>query len=266
MWGRFQRVLAPALIAAVLALPAAAKDQKGSSDAQLQQALQEQMAKKKQWQNIKVAVSDGVATLTGTTETYSDKARAERKAEHASGVRSVLNKVEVNAGNMTDDQLFETIADKLRYDRVDQGIIMGAGRNVTAGNTFNSFNVDVKNGVVTLSGNARTATDAASALAIVENTPGVKDVIDNIEIAPASIMDDQLRVRVARALYGDPVLSKYAMDPQHPIRIIVQNGHVMLEGMVLNDMDRNVAGIRANSVSGVFDVKNNLTVANQQPK
>jgi osmotically-inducible protein OsmY len=251
-------------MAALLALPAAAHAQKGSSDAQVQQAVQDQMSKKKQWQNVKVAVSDRVATLTGTTETYADKARAERKAGHISGVSSVVNKIEVSAGNVSDDQLFETIADKLRYDRVDQGIIMGAGRNVTAGNTFNSFNVDVKNGVVTLSGNARTASDAASAVAIVENTPGVKDVIDNIEIAPASIMDDQLRIRVARAIYGDPVLSKYAMDPQQPIRIIVQNGKVMLEGQVLNEGDKDIAGIRANTVSGVFAVQNNLAVANQQ--
>jgi hyperosmotically inducible protein len=141
---------------------------------------------------------------------------------------------------------------------------MGVSRNVTAGNTFNNFSVDVKNGVVTLGGNARTESDKASALAIIENTPGVKDVIDNVEVAPASGMDDQLRVQVARAVYGEPGLQKYAMDPQHPIRIIVQNGKVTLEGVVLNEMDKNVAGMRASQVPGSFAVKNNLVAANQQ--
>ncbi|MDP9267878.1 MAG: BON domain-containing protein [Acidobacteriota bacterium] len=261
-----RRVLAPALLALLLlAIPAAAKSG-NTSDGPLQQKVQQELGKKKQWSNVHATVADGVVTLTGTVKTYADKQRAEHKAEHTDGVRAVVNQIVVDAGSASDEQLFQTIADKLRYDRVDQGLIMGVNRNVTAGNTFNNFNIDVKNGVVTISGNARTDTDAASAVALVENTPGVKDVIDNIEIAPASIMDDQLRIRVARALYGDPVLSKYAMDPQRPIRIIVENGHVTLDGMVLNEMDKNVAGIRANGVSGAFSVKNNLMVANQQPK
>ena len=266
-----KRGLAPALMAVLLlAMPAAAKGG-NTSDGPLQQKVQQEISKKKQWSNVTATVADGVVTLTGTTKTYADKQKAEKKAERIDGVRAVVNQIVVDAGSVSDDQLFQTIADKLRYDRVDQGLILGVNRrgmnsSVTAGNTFNNFNIDVKNGVVTISGNARTEADSASAIALVENTAGVKDVIDNIEIAPASGMDDQLRIRVARAVYGDPVLSKYAIDPQRPIRIIVENGHVTLDGMVLNEMDKNVAGIRANEVSGVFSVKNNLMVANQQPK
>jgi hyperosmotically inducible periplasmic protein len=269
MWGNVKRVLAPALMAALLALPAAAKDKKGgSSDAQIQQDMQKELGKRKQWKDVTAAVDDGVVTLGGSTPTYSEKTKVERKAEHVSGVRSVVNQVQVSAGNVSDEELFQTLADKLRYDRVDQGIIMGvAGRgNTTAGNMFNNFTIDVKNGVVTIGGNARTPVDAASAVAIVENTAGVRDVIDNIEVAPASGMDDQLRLRIARAIYGDPVLQKYAMDPQSPIRIIVQNGHVTLDGLVLNEMDKNIAFTRAREVSGAFEVKNNIMVANQQPK
>lgn len=264
MWGTVKRFLAPALVTALLAVSAAALPQ-GGNDAQTQQAAQQELGKKKEFQNVKVAVSDGVATLTGSVEKYSDKVRAEKKAQHVKGVSDTVNKLEVSS-SVSDDELYNTLADKLRYDRVDQGLIMGVGRNVTAGNTFNNFTLDVKNGIVTLGGTARTDTDKASALAIVENTPGVKDVIDNVEVSPASILDDQLRVRVARAIYGDPVLSKYAMDPQQPIRIIVENGKVTLAGQVLNDGDKNIAGIRANGVSGVFAVTNNLAVANQKPR
>jgi osmotically-inducible protein OsmY len=265
MWNICKRALAPALLAGLLALPAAAQPQ-GGNDAQLQQQVQKELSGKKQWKNVQVSVSDGVVTLSGTTDTYNDKLRAERKAEHAKGAAAVVNKIDVNAGNVSDEQLFNTIADKLRYDRVDEGILMGVNRNVQAGNTFNNFTVDVKNGVVTLGGNARTDTDRASAVAIVENTAGVKDVIDNVDVAPASAMDDQLRLRIARAIYNDPTLQKYALDPQAPIRIIVQNGHVELAGMVLNDMDKQIAGTRANQVGGAFSVKNSLVVANQRQK
>jgi osmotically-inducible protein OsmY len=91
--------------------------------------------------------------------------------------------------------------------------------------------------------------------------PGVKDVIENISIAPTSIYDDGLRLRALRAIYSDPVLSKYAIDPARPIRIIVANGHVTLYGEVNNAMDKQVAGIRAGQLFGAFSVENKLVVA-----
>ena len=75
-------------------------------------------------------------------------------------------------------------------------------------------------------------------------------------------MDDRTRSQVYRAIYGYPSLNKYAIDPAQPIRITVVNGNVTLNGVVLNQADKNVAGIRANSVPGVFKVVNNLQVAN----
>ena len=73
-------------------------------------------------------------------------------------------------------------------------------------------------------------------------------------------MDDGLRLRAARAIYRDPVLSKYAIDPARPIRIIVENGHVTLYGSVDNTMDKTVAGMRANQLFGAFSVENKLVV------
>src|SRR5579863_1908574 len=103
--------------------------------------------------------------------------------------------------------------------------------------------------------------DRESALAIVATTAGVKDVVDEIAVAPVSIMDDNLRIRLAGAIYGDPTLKKYAIDPQAPIRIVVENGHVELAGAVLNDLDRQIAFTRANLVPGVFSVTNHIAVA-----
>jgi osmotically-inducible protein OsmY len=71
-------------------------------------------------------------------------------------------------------------------------------------------------------------------------------------------------MRAARAIYRDPVLSKYAMDPARPIRIIVVNGHVTLYGSVDSAMDRNIAGLRANQIPGAFSVENNLEVESRQ--
>ena len=79
-------------------------------------------------------------------------------------------------------------------------------------------------------------------------------------IAPVSNFDDGLRLRAARAIYGDPALRKYAIDPARPIRIIVDNGHVTLVGAVNSVMDKQIAGIRAGQLFGAFSVENKLEV------
>lgn len=94
----------------------------------------------------------------------------------------------------------------------------------------------------------------------VKHIEGVEHVDNQIEVLPLSSMDDGLRIRLFHEIYGFPSLEKYSMGVQKPIRIIVKNGHVSLEGVVDNDADKNTAGIRANSVSGTFSVDNNLRV------
>src|SRR5258708_155567 len=110
-------------------------------------------------------------------------------------------------------------------------------------------------------GTAYVGTDKDSALSMAENCAGVKDVIDSVEVAPVSAMDDRIRLAEARSIYGFPQLNKYAIDPAKPIRITVVNGNVTLSGVVDNQADKDVANIRANGVPGVFKVINNLQVA-----
>jgi hyperosmotically inducible protein len=86
----------------------------------------------------------------------------------------------------------------------------------------------------------------------------VKKFDNQIEVLPTSPLDDELRLRLYRAIYGYGPLEKYSLGVQKPIRIIVKNGHVTLEGVVDNEGDKNLAGIRANGVSNVFSVTNNL--------
>src|SRR5580693_4726831 len=96
-----------------------------------------------------------------------------------------------------------------------------------------------------------------------EDTPGVRDVRDEINVLPLSEFDDELRVRTAMATYRDPALQKYSLDPQAPIRIVVENGNVRLYGVVDSAMDKQIAEMRAREVFGVFSVENHLLVANQ---
>jgi osmotically-inducible protein OsmY len=206
---------------------------------------------KKQYRDVKVSVDNAIATLTGTVNLYVDKADAEKRVHKAKGVTAVRNLIEVAGPRISDNDLQAKLAEKLAYDRVGYG------------NAFNAITVSVENGFVNLGGHARTYVDRDSALALVATTSGVKDMADEIQVDPASIMDDQTRMEVARAVYGYPSLQRYAIDPVKPIRISVQNGHVELYGMVDSQSDKDTANIRANGVPGVFEVKNYLEVANQ---
>jgi osmotically-inducible protein OsmY len=251
-------ILAATLAGALLSLPqislagarasgagaSADGDNPGASDAAAR-------LEKKQYQNIKVSVDNGIATLAGTVDLYEYKADAEKRVRKARGVTAVRNQIEVAGPTVPDKELEEKLGEKLAYDRVGYG------------NVWNAITLKVENGVVTLGGHARTDVDKDSALALVGMYPGVKEVVGEIEVDPVSIMDDHTRMAVARAVYSYPSLNKYAIDPVKPIRISVQNGNVELYGTVDTQADKEVAFLRANGVPGVFSVKNFLQVANQ---
>ena len=115
---------------------------------------------------------------------------------------------------------------------------------------------------VTLEGQVTRPTLKSDAEAAVKSIEGVSSVTNNIEVLPPSSMDDQLRRALYRAIYGDPSLSKYSWSSVASIHIIVKSGRVALEGVVDNETDKNLAGLRANGVPNVFEVKNNLVVSN----
>jgi hyperosmotically inducible protein len=94
----------------------------------------------------------------------------------------------------------------------------------------------------------------------VKHIEGVEQVVNKINVLPPAPMDNQSRLALYRAIYGFPALEKYALGVQKPIRIIVNMGKVTLEGTVDNESDKNMVGLRANSVPGIFSVTNNLRV------
>jgi hyperosmotically inducible protein len=130
---------------------------------------------------------------------------------------------------------------------------------------FDDLKFQVEGHTVILSGyvtshDSVTKSDAENSVKHIE---GVEKVVNNIEVLPPSSMDDGIRAETYRAIYGYGPLFKYANMTIPSIHIIVKNGHVTLEGVVDSETDKNVAGIRANSVPGVFSVTNNLQVMNQ---
>jgi hyperosmotically inducible periplasmic protein len=125
---------------------------------------------------------------------------------------------------------------------------------------FDSIAYRVDGSTVTLMGQVTRPTLKTDSERVVKGIEGVDKVDNQIEVLPPSSMDDGLRRKLYRAIYGYPSLQKYALGVQQPIRIIVKSGRVTLEGVVDNDADKNTAGIRANSVPGIFSVTNNLQV------
>jgi hyperosmotically inducible periplasmic protein len=126
---------------------------------------------------------------------------------------------------------------------------------------FDNIAYKVDGFTVTLLGQVTRPVTKSDAENAVKHIEGVDHVDDQIEVLPPSPMDDRLRQRLFRAIYGYPALQRYALGVQKPIRIIVKNGHVTLEGVVDSAADKNLAGIRANGVSGIFSVDNNLQVS-----
>src|SRR5436190_4782753 len=183
-------------------------------DNQIQTTVTQKRAQKNQFSNVKASAEDGIVTLTGTVDLYQrklDAAKLARKISNAQGVRNLLT---VAGPNVPDEQLEQKLAKKLRYVRVGYD------------NAFGYFALGVQDGVVTVEGQDRTGVGRDEALFDIANMPGVKDVVDNISVAPVSTFDDGIRIKAMQAIYRDTVLRKYAMDPEHPNRIILSNGLV----------------------------------------
>lgn len=129
---------------------------------------------------------------------------------------------------------------------------------------FDNLEFSVEGDRVVLAGQVTRPEVKSEAVAVVKKISGVSDVQDNIKVLPLSNDDDRIRRAAYRTIYGDPQLSKYGFQSVQSIHIIVDNGHITLEGFVDSQADKNVAGIRANSVQGAFSSKNNLNVVGSE--
>jgi hyperosmotically inducible protein len=240
---RLSTVVLPVVLFTLLSSSAAMACVAPTNDA-IRAGLAKDLSK---YPGVRVAVDDCVVTLSGTTERLPDKLDATKKAKHYGAVVSVVNNIAVAGPQVADSEIAAKVAKKLLYDRTFQG------------NVFDWYTVASNNGTVTVSGYAHTPMAKDSALALVEYATGVKDIVDKIEVLPLSTFDDSIRIAAARRIYGGTSFIG-SNDPAHPIRIIVENGHVTLEGVVNSQVDRTRAFMAVSGLGGVFSVKNDLVV------
>src|ERR1700681_1954613 len=142
-------------------------------DAAIQAKVSRQLASKKEFHNVQAGVGDGIVTLSGSVDIYQQKLDASKKIRKTENVQGVRNLIAINGKNVADAELTAQLDRKLYYDRMGYDI------------AFNFVTASVENGVATLNGEARTEVDRDSALALVDNAPGVRDVVNNIKVAPA---------------------------------------------------------------------------------
>jgi len=242
------KALASFLLVGVLSIGAAAQPAAARYDSDIESRVSQQLTKKTEFRNLQASVEDGIVTLTGDVNLYQDKLDAAKKVRKMDKVQGVRNLIAVST-SVPDGELQAKLNHKLAYDRIGYD------------NVFNFVTVSVNDGVATLIGEVKEPVSRDSAFSVVSSVPGVKEVINNVKVAPVSGFDDSIRLAATRAIYGDSVLNRYAADPVLPIRIVVDNGKLSLYGTVASKMDKDVAGIRAGSVFGVFKVQNNLVVA-----
>ena len=243
------KTFAMLLLASAVAVPAAF----GQGNGQLQSAVQKQL-KGSQFKNVQVSTQGNDVSLTGTVNSYADKLQAEKKVHRVHGVAAINDQIQVAGPTIPDAQLQSKV-----IDRVTNGLLEA---NVPV--QFQTVMIGVHNGVVYVGGHVAGPIAANGAMSAIDDTPGVKGVVDQLKVDPVSPMDTQLRMAVYRAVYSSPFLTYYAMNPSKPVRIQVENGHVELYGVVDSEGAKNAAGIKANSVPGVFSVKNNIVVAGQK--
>jgi len=130
---------------------------------------------------------------------------------------------------------------------------------------FDHIAFEVKGNTVILSGKVLNAINRGHAESYVGSIEGVAEVVNNIELLPPSSFDDGIRRRTVRAFANGGSVYRYLQGPNPSMRIIVDGGRLTLEGVVSSDGDVRFANILAKGIPGVFEVKNNLTVASDRP-
>jgi hyperosmotically inducible protein len=132
-------------------------------------------------------------------------------------------------------------------------------------NVFDNLEYKIDGGTVTLMGQVTDPVVKSDAEKAVKGIEGVERVNNQIEVLPLSMMDDRLRIALYRAIYGQPGIdTRYGVAAVPSIHIIVKNGNVTLEGVVANEMDKQLVVMAANRVPGVFSVKDNLRIEGKE--
>jgi hyperosmotically inducible periplasmic protein len=196
--------------------------------------------------DVKVSFEDGVATLTGSVDSLGVKNDATRALRKVDDVVEVRNELEIKAEDVSDQQIVE----QARKDIVTYPFYT----------IFDNIVLKCQDHLLEVDGQVTEPVKKADIGNFLERVKGVREVRDNLEVLPVSNFDDQLRLAIARAIYNDANFVHYANQALPPIHIIVKNGNVTLEGVVLNQIDRVKAENDARFAGTFFSLTNNLRV------
>jgi osmotically-inducible protein OsmY len=222
-----------------------------ASDADMQKRVEDRLAKAglEQRGSIQVSVKDGAVTLDGFTLTVDARRDAERAAGKVS--KTVESRLVVRPEPVSDAKVQKAAAEAiLREPRYD---------------VFDSVGVAVNDGVVLLEGSVRQPWLKDALDRRVAEVPGVRDIRNEIRVAPASIFDDRLRAQLYRRIYGDDMFVRYSNWASPPIRIVVENGRVTLTGLVNSPVEQVRLGMIARGTLA-FKVTNAVEVESERPK
>lgn len=219
------------------------------SDAQLQAKVNDKLYHAKVGVNVTVKVSDAVAMLDGTVDSIGNKERAAKEASKIDGIQRVSNNLQVPAGLVTDEKILEECGKQIR--------------RYAFYTIFDNVNLKSQEGRLTLFGEVTQPWRREDIGRLVSMVRGVREIENALEVLPVSPMDDQIRVRVARAIYREPVLSRYGIQSYPPIHIVVKNGNVTLTGVVHDPVEKAVAEVAARFAATYFTLKNELVVETQ---
>lgn len=227
--------------------------QAGPSDADLKtrRELMKKLSDDKKYGNVNISVDDGVATLFGTVASVADRQDLEKKVKGMHGVSRVNNLVNVMAssGQGSDEQILREAIKRIRTDPYYS--------------IYDDVNLSVQNGVVTLSGEVWQPARKPDYEKRLSGIPGVKQVRNELKVSPTSIMDDRLRYYLTRAVYSHPGLQKYAIQPDPPIHLIINNQRVTITGVVNSEVDKALVNSIVNGFT-TFQVTNNLRVEGRE--
>ncbi|HYM12973.1 MAG TPA: BON domain-containing protein [Bryobacterales bacterium] len=233
------------LLSALAGAPLAQAAKSPADDATLTVAVTKRL-RDANFDSVGVAVNNHLVMLTGAVDRLAKAERAAQIAKKTHGVTAVENDIRVLASR-SDEQIAADLTHQIRmfpfYD------------------IFDYVTGDVKDGVVTLRGAVHLPQRYNDYANLAKQVSGVAAVKNQLEVLPNSFFDDQIRVRVARAIYGSPDLrSRYGFQALPPIHIIVKNGDVRLEGVVANQLDKQLVERAARFAGTYFRLEDNLQV------
>ena len=232
------------LAAALTLLPSAALSQAQPvlGDDEIR-ALVESSLADEQIAGVTVSVSHGAVTLGGVVDTLWAREKAIEEARHTHQVRSVVIEIAI-APAESDERIAQDVSTRIR--------------RYVFFSIFDDAQVAVEKGVVTLTGRVTMPDKADAFVDLASRVKGVQRVVNLVKALPVSSYDDQLRFRIARDIYGDPLFWNLAIQVDPPLHIVVEHGRVTLTGVVSSEVERRKAEMIALSTFGVFSVDNQL--------